>query len=230
MIEYAEVFESIQGEGPMQGHPATFIRLAGCNLKCDFCDTPQAQLSLGLTEMSSTELAMLMMDRINKRSDVEHPFVFTGGEPLLQQRGIYKALRYLSMDAVLGGTANVWFETNGTVKPHHEILSMRPRFVVSPKNGHVHLDVLRRFPSARTYLKFVMKDTGVTDWSWKLMEVMEIYNGMSLPKDHVYMMPQAKTREEMLSAGPKVWQWCLGNGFNYSSRLHVMLFDEMKGV
>ena len=39
MLQLAEIFYSIQGEGTWSGTPAVFVRLAGCNLACDFCDT-----------------------------------------------------------------------------------------------------------------------------------------------------------------------------------------------
>ena len=38
-LEVQELFPTIQGEGPLAGHPAVFIRLGGCNLACAFCDT-----------------------------------------------------------------------------------------------------------------------------------------------------------------------------------------------
>lgn len=65
-----EVFHSIQTEGPYAGHPATFIRLAGCNLRCNFCDTDHIEL------FSATE---------NELADqVSHSLVvITGGEPAL---------------------------------------------------------------------------------------------------------------------------------------------------
>ena len=39
VLQLAEIFYSIQGEGTWTGTPAVFVRLAGCNLACDFCDT-----------------------------------------------------------------------------------------------------------------------------------------------------------------------------------------------
>ncbi len=41
MLQLAEIFYSIQGEGEHTGKPAVFVRLAGCNLSCDFCDTDE---------------------------------------------------------------------------------------------------------------------------------------------------------------------------------------------
>jgi len=41
-LQLAEIFYSVQGEGTWTGTPAVFVRLAGCNLACDFCDTDYA--------------------------------------------------------------------------------------------------------------------------------------------------------------------------------------------
>lgn len=69
-----EIFFSIQGEGRYQGYPMLFIRLAGCNLNCSFCDT---NYHLSFTIPKTQIRDMILSSRI---ADI----VFTGGEPLLQ--------------------------------------------------------------------------------------------------------------------------------------------------
>jgi organic radical activating enzyme len=69
-----EIFYSIQGEGYHTGRPYVFVRLSGCNLSCDFCDTPHDTYK----ELSSNQI----LSEIQKYpcSDV----LLTGGEPFLQ--------------------------------------------------------------------------------------------------------------------------------------------------
>lgn len=69
-----EIFYSLQGEGHFTGTPAVFVRFAGCNLKCPFCDTDHAPF----TEMTEQEIVAEAM-----RYPARH-VVITGGEPLLQ--------------------------------------------------------------------------------------------------------------------------------------------------
>ena len=75
-MKIAEIFRSLQGEGKNQGKPCLFIRLAGCNLNCHWCDTPYAQT--GGMEMN-LDVILEQVWRLNP------PYVcITGGEPLLQ--------------------------------------------------------------------------------------------------------------------------------------------------
>ena len=73
-----EIFDSIDGEGKRTGYMAVFIRLAGCNLRCNYCDTAYS-LSLSYTKEALTEEALL--ERIHR-----FPWkriTITGGEPML---------------------------------------------------------------------------------------------------------------------------------------------------
>ena len=69
-----EIFYSIQGEGRYTGTPAIFIRLAGCNLRCDFCDTEHQPYQ----DLTEEEIMRQIAD-----FPTSH-VVITGGEPMLQ--------------------------------------------------------------------------------------------------------------------------------------------------
>ncbi|MDE6135351.1 MAG: 7-carboxy-7-deazaguanine synthase QueE [Muribaculaceae bacterium] len=69
-----EIFYSLQGEGHFTGTPAVFLRLAGCNRACSFCDTDHS----GFTEMSADEVAQACAAFPGRH------IVITGGEPLMQ--------------------------------------------------------------------------------------------------------------------------------------------------
>ncbi len=79
MLEVCEIFSSIQGEGWRQGIPAIFVRLYGCNLKCSFCDTPEAFTRKILLDEKEI---MKKVDSISKGKILN--VVITGGEPYLQ--------------------------------------------------------------------------------------------------------------------------------------------------
>lgn len=98
-----EIFGSIDGEGVRTGELATFIRLAGCNLRCKYCDTSYAlQMTQG-NEMTIDEI-------IDKVKEISYTNItLTGGEPLLQKNSI-KLIDRLIEEGFL-----VNIETNGSI-------------------------------------------------------------------------------------------------------------------
>jgi 7-carboxy-7-deazaguanine synthase len=145
-MKIAEIFRSLQGEGRNQGKPCLFIRLAGCNLHCYWCDTPNAQA--GGSEMS-IDAILEQVWRLNP------PYVcITGGEPLLQKDDLEPLLSSLH---TRGTTIDI--ETNGTIdfsrlQPYASVCMD----VKCPSSGQKSnlglLDALRSQDS----VKFVVKD------------------------------------------------------------------------
>ena len=74
-----EIFDSIEGEGKRTGYMAVFVRFAGCNIRCTYCDTAYALKESDAEEFLTKEE---LLGRI--RSYPWKRITFTGGEPLLQ--------------------------------------------------------------------------------------------------------------------------------------------------
>lgn len=120
-----EKFVSVNGEGKRSGQLAIFIRFAGCNLKCTYCDTMWAnQEDVDYTIMCKEEI----YDYI-KSTGVKN-VTLTGGEPLLQ-KNIYELIEFLCQDTEL----TVEIETNGSVDIgiHTEIIKNSPKFTMDYK-------------------------------------------------------------------------------------------------
>lgn len=99
-----EIFDSIDGEGIRTGMPATFIRLAGCNLRCSYCDTLYALFG----EAEECRYVEMTKEEIIKRINPNYKRVtLTGGEPLIAD-GIAELIGAMTE---LGFEVNV--ETNG---------------------------------------------------------------------------------------------------------------------
>lgn len=103
MLRVTEIFQSIQGEGLAVGRPCVFIRLAGCNLRCAYCDTPYA-----LDHHSGEEFGI---DEIIRRVRAYNTRLvqITGGEPLLQP------FVYELMESLIGERFEVLLETGGHI-------------------------------------------------------------------------------------------------------------------
>ncbi len=107
-LRVQEVFQTIQGEGPFSGCPAVFVRLAGCNLRCHFCDT---DFESGWENvMAPKDLAAAVMRKVWE-SGIKL-IVITGGEPLLQNLE-----PFLSLVTLMPPYCKVQIETAGTVWP-----------------------------------------------------------------------------------------------------------------
>jgi len=107
-----EVFESIQGEGPDMGKPSTFIRLAGCNRRCAWCDTDKRHRYISPIRLFA-EMLNDYLEAKDKEGAEEVNLVFTGGEPTLQAEALNCVL---SLTRLNHGAVSVWnhLETNGT--------------------------------------------------------------------------------------------------------------------
>lgn len=121
LYKVAELFNSLKGEGVWTGVPMSFIRMAGCNLKCEKCDTNYSQTA-SLSEKALAEACSLRR------------VVITGGEPCIQD--LRPLLRLLHKEG-----HEVHLETNGTQKIPLEV----DWIAVSPKTeGAIHPDSIAR--------------------------------------------------------------------------------------
>jgi len=118
-----EIFSSVQGEGPWVGSRTLFVRLARCDLRCRWCDSPhtwrpagearlEREAGSGRFEAWKTPLPVgELVEAARTLGPERHGFVsLTGGEPLLQP----EAVRQLA-DGLRGGGARVLLETHGTL-------------------------------------------------------------------------------------------------------------------
>lgn len=103
-----EVFSSIQGEGPYLGERQIFVRLAGCNLTCQYCDTPKAQVPI--QPFIPLEQILSQVEEMHSQKNLHHSLSLTGGEPLLQ-------IDFLKefVPAVVKLKLPIYLETNGTL-------------------------------------------------------------------------------------------------------------------
>ncbi len=200
-----EIFPTLQGEGPYSGWPAVFVRLGGCNLACDFCDTEFEDFddqAVGDIVQRVLQFAMPMGKRV---ADL---VVITGGEPLRQNIAPL-------CDALLEEDFLVQIETNGTLfRP----LPYSVDIVCSPKvtNGRYHplrADLLERVNA----LKFVIS-AGRADYA----DVPEV--GQHTRQIPVYVQPMDEGDEVKNNANiTRAIQLCTEHGYRLSLQTHKIL-------
>ena len=156
MLKLSEIFCSLQGESTFVGLPCVFVRLAGCNLDCRYCDTGYAHQDVDGEKVSIQEI----LDQV---SSCKIPLVeLTGGEPLLQQE-TPELVRYL-----LDLDYTVLVETNGSldIRP----LDRRAHLIVdikTPGSGMVESFYLPNLDLLQPHhqIKFVLVDEADFFWS-----------------------------------------------------------------
>lgn len=160
-----ETFTSINGEGQRAGELAVFIRFAGCNLDCNYCDTRWAnQPETAYTWMSEQEILQVVRDA--KVSNV----TLTGGEPLLQS-----GIRELLIELGKVPDVRIEIETNGSVAIRDYVtLPVRPCFTLDYKlPGSGMKDAMNmenyRYLTMEDTVKFVVSDEADLDCSREII-------------------------------------------------------------
>jgi 7-carboxy-7-deazaguanine synthase len=148
-----EIYASIQGESTFAGLPCTFVRTTGCNLRCVWCDTPQA--FYGGSRMTRSEV-------LARALSFATPLVeLTGGEPLLQP-GVLPL-----MSELCDAGRTVLVETSGEADVSgvdarvHKVMDLKcPGSGESHRNRWENLGHL----TARDEIKFVLADRADYEW------------------------------------------------------------------
>ena len=216
-FKVVEKFVSINGEGPLCGQLAVFIRFAGCNLNCSYCDTAWAnKIDVPYELMTDKDI----YDYI-KSTEIKN-ITLTGGEPLIQE-GIIELLDRLSKDREL----HVEIETNGSVtldKFSH--IENPPSFTMDyklPSSNMENKMLLDNFKylSKKDTIKFV--SGSIED----LEKAKSLINSYSLvERTRVYIspvfgkIPMDKIVEFM--------QYNKMNGVILQVQLHKVIWDPMK--
>lgn len=238
-----EIFKSIQGEGPQMGYVATFIRLWGCNLQCEWCDTPQNDTDKH--EMSCESVANTALSFGNNL------FVVTGGEPMLQQSEVEKL--FLTLTARLDGKLSRAIETSGSIWLSDALLHLTDVLVLSPKLGSSHADRMGvdplEFYNIFYELFYANRSSGHMYMCYKFVvgddsDLKAIHDFIKLvpPEAPIILQPEdgscATAAESMvrqfavMKALPK-FRDILGRthkDIRILPRLHRLIFDERAGV
>lgn len=198
ILKVVEIFPTIQGEGPFVGRSATFVRLSGCNLACDFCDTEFDEYQELSIEKIIQEISLNSAKLV----------IITGGEPLRQP------IEKLCQKLISKGY-QIQIETNGTI---YRNLPQEVSIVCSPKvtNGAYHKirsDLLSKISA----LKFI-----ISSHKEEYNNVAQL--GQDEFKIPVYVQPMDEYDEEKNNKNKELAaKICQENDYILSLQIHKIL-------
>lgn len=224
MLPISEIFYSIQGEGKTAGAPALFLRFAGCDVGCVWCDTREVWMKG--KPMKKEDI----IKTIKKLSNENIHLIITGGEPLIYNNFINE----LCID-IIHNFKLIEIETSATRVPFGFIAeSERVFFNTSPKlrnskvreGKRINRTAIKFFlESKRAIFKFVVENED------DVVELIEDFvKPFNIPNELIYLMPQSQSREEFIKKSIIVVELCKKYKFNFSPRLQLAIWDKKTGI
>ena len=209
-LRITEIFLSLQGEARDAGWPSVFVRLTGCPLRCQYCDTAYAFHGGQWWEIDAilAEVA---------RHGVRHVCV-TGGEPLAQKRCIALLRRLCDAGYVVS------LETSGAV----DIADVDPRVsrvldIKTPGSGEVARNLWDNLPLlvAHDQVKFVICDRADFDWACHVVAEHRLHERCEvLFSPSATQLPARELADWMVSDKPPV---------RFQVQLHKLLWNDEPG-
>ena len=213
----AECFFSMQGEGVTAGLPAVFVRLQGCSVGCQWCDTkyswdPNAGREVSLEELLA-EASAFPCRRV----------VVTGGEPL--ESPLFPPI----VQGLKAEGFTIEVETSGTMHPGQVPVdqwnvSVKLANSGVPEAKRVNEEAIRTFITLGAWWKFVVVERE------DVAEVVSLAERFGLPRERILLMPEGVRREQVLARSPWIVDACKLHGYRYSPRLHIVLWGARRGV
>jgi 7-carboxy-7-deazaguanine synthase len=251
-----EIFYSLQGEGFFAGVPSVFVRLAGCPLRCRWCDTKYAWDQTAGTAYSIAKIVELVQKWPCKF------VVITGGEPMINSE-LPQLVQALKADGkhITIETAGIAYMpdmlcdlmsispklSNSTPSTEDrnqktEIRSLAPTSFDPAQDG----PVVGAVGAKDRRQKFLRLDIAVLrelidNYKYQLKFVVDSQDDVpeiqqtiekvgNVDSKKVMLMPQASTRDELLAKSPMVADMCKSTGYTFCQRLQTLLWNNKRGM
>lgn len=210
-MQVSEIFYSIQGEGINVGKPAIFLRLAGCHLRCTWCDS---KFTWDFKSGKKMETAEILKEF--KKYPCNH-LVITGGEPLIQQNALKELLEKLEK-------YYIEMETSGNLKSHLD--QYINQYNCSPKlsNSKNKKIALEKLPKDKTWYKFVV------DKPQDIKEIKDFCKKQNISQDKILLMPQGIKKREIDNCTKWLVEICKKENLRFSPRLHINIWGNKRKV
>jgi len=227
----SEIFHSLQGEGELAGVPSVFVRTSGCNLRCNWCDTPYASWAPEGVPMEVDEILAEV-----RKYPARH-VVLTGGEPMIAP-GIHELAFQLREEG-----RHLTIETAATVRPAGiacDLASLSPKLAHSAPDARLDDAWRRKHAELRWQPAVVAEWIARGDYQLKfvvgaerdLEEIAALVaaTDCAVPAHKILLMPEGTTVAGLRERGAWLAELCKARGHRFAPRLHVELYGHRRGT
>ena len=207
-LNITEIFYSLQGEAKEVGIPTVFVRLTGCPLRCNYCDTAYAFKGNNPLSIES------IMEQVEKYNT--HYVCVTGGEPMAQRNCL------ILLDTLIEAGYKVSMETSGSIdiSPVNKKVSVvmdlkTPSSTEQSQNRYENITLLE----SKDQLKFVIASRSDFDWCCSILESYDVLSDVLFSPVYESLKPV------------DLADWILEKQLNVrlQVQLHKLLWGDQKG-
>lgn len=236
LLAVSEIFgPTFQGEGKNIGLPVMFLRLAGCNQHCVWCDTPYTwrftdkyphewntvfDPKKEIHKMSIEQVKDILMKHLPLGN-----LVVSGGEPMLQQDNLFRLFRELKRD----DWKHIEMETAGSIKPIYSndidlfTVSIKLSNSGNPRNLSINPIAIAEFMRGkRAIFKFVASSLEDFD------EIDALVTKFNLSP--VYIMPEGIDGDKLQETAQQIAQAAIERNYLLTMRMQILLYGNKRGV
>ena len=239
-----ELYTCLQGEGKYIGIPHILIRVTGCRLRCQFadsfCDTPYASWKPEKGKFTLDDIVKFYEENPN----VKHTMI-TGGGPTIHAELLQEL-------CIIGKKYNhiITIETEGSefVQTVADCISLSPKLSNSTPKPGTWMDYANREVTEKdkrlhekwrcnyeameqliyNHPDYQLKPV-ISSWN-DLQELDYIQDELGIPNNKVWLMPEGLTPEQLKERRVWLMDICQKQGYNYSDRLHIIAYGDIRGV
>jgi len=233
-MRISEIYRSDQGEGALTGTPSIFVRTSGCNLRCDFCDTPFASWEPEGPNLSVDEIMQQVLDLAAADNQLKH-LVITGGEPMLPVEIVTLCQRLKQHHF------HITIETAGTLDREVacDLMSVSPKMSNSTPAPSRAGQWTEKHEQARRRPDVVAALIGRTDYQIKfvvqtpddLPEILEFIKEVpAIENEKVLLMPEGVSTDSLLEKADWLEKICERHGFKLCQRQHIFWYGNQRGT
>jgi len=245
IIPVGEIYSCIQGEGKYIGIPHLLIRFSGCRLRCQFeggsfCDTPFASWRPEKGTYTYNDIIRLYKT---------HPHIkytmITGGGPTLFSDAL-QTIAYIGKQ--FGHTITIETEGSEFVKTDADLISLSPKLSnstpqpgtwmpylnrkVTEKDKKQHENWRQNYDAMRALIHYHndYQLKPVISNEEQLEEVKDLQKLLGIPNNKVWLMPEGLEPEQLNKRRRWLMELCQAKGYNYTDRLHIIAYGDLRGV